>query len=106
MPKLSFKAVEIEDVRSISGPLMDDLQALLDVPRQNLFIEVSRSVFVRDGEVETAVPVVEVEWLPRDKGLQDQAADIITKHLASAGYHTVDLIFTMLDLERFYRMRP
>lgn len=106
VPKLNFKAVEVEDVRSISAGLLDDLEALLQVPRQNLFIEVSPSVFVRDGEVENGIPVVEVEWLPRGRDVQDRAAEIITKRLAEAGYDTADLIFTMLDQERFYRVRP
>lgn len=106
VPKFNFKAVEVEDVRAISAGLLDEIEQLLQVPRANLFIEVTQSVFVRDGEVERGIPVVEVEWLPRNKDLQDKAADIIAKHLGATGYDQADVIFTLLDQERFYRIRP
>jgi len=106
MPKLNFKAVAVEDVARVSEQLLDDLQGLLQVPRANLSIEVTPSSYVRDGVVEEAMPVVEVEWLARNRELQDQACEIVARHLKAMGHDSADIIFTILDPDRFYRIRP
>lgn len=106
MPKFNFKAVPLDAVRNLSTGFLDDMEALLQVPRENLSIEVTHSTYVRDGAVDVAVPVVEVEWLMRPKELQDAAVDIIARHLKTVGHDRVDVVFTILDTERFYRRRP
>lgn len=106
MPKISFRAVDAAAVRAASGPIVDEMQALLGCPREALTVEVSQSTFMRDGSECAGMAVVEVEWLPRPKELQDRAAELIARHLKDMGHDSADIIFTILDPERFYRIRP
>ena len=104
MPMLKFKAMETKSVCSISKDLLDELQKLLQCPRETLSIEVSQSVYVKDGEIVSGPSVVEVHWFPRTQELQDKAAEIIIKHAQSIGYPNVEVIFSILDKDKVYKV--
>lgn len=46
--------------------------------------------------------MVDVFWFDRGQEIQDKAAKIITKHINSIGYKSVDVIFHPLDKMKYY----
>lgn len=102
MPIMRFKAIEVTKVCKISKELIDELQELIQCPRDYFTIEVDQSVYIKDGYIVEGSPVVEVAWFDRGQQIQDKAAKIITKYINSAGYPNVDVIFFSLDESRYY----
>lgn len=102
MPMLKFKAIEIEDVCAISKNLIDELQELIQCPRDYFSLSVDKSVYIKDGEFVKGEPIVEVSWFDRGQEIQDKAAKIITKYINSVEYQSVDIIFFVLDESKYY----
>jgi hypothetical protein len=104
MPMLKFKAIETKAVFNISKDLIDELQELLQCQREALSIEVLQSVYVNDGELVSGPPVVEVSWFSRTQELQDKAAKIIIKYVQKIGYSHVEVIFSILEKDKMYKV--
>lgn len=102
MPILKFNAIEVERACSISKALIDELQTLLQCPREYFSLEVIRNDYIADGKIVSGAPVVEVYWFDRGQELQDQVAKIITKTVNAAGYSQVDVIFTVIQEKQYY----
>ena len=102
MPMLKFKAIEIESVCKISKKLVDELQELIQCPRDYFSLTVDRAIYVKDGGIVKGDPVVEVSWFDRGQDIQDKAAKIITKYVNSVKYPNVDVIFFALDKSKYY----
>lgn len=60
MPMLNFKAIEIEKLCIISKKLIDELEKLIQCPRDYFSLSIDRSVYVKDGEIVKGEAVVEV----------------------------------------------
>ncbi|WP_040906360.1 DUF1904 family protein [Youngiibacter fragilis] len=102
MPIIRFRAVKAADVRIISRALVDDLQKLTGSPREYFTLEVISSVYITDGIDAEGPPIVEVGWFDRGQELQDMAAKAITRHVQSAGYENVDVIFNIFRETSYY----
>ena len=102
MPMLKFKAIEIESVCKISKKLVDELQELIQCPRDYFSLTVDRAIYVKDGEIAKGDPVVEVSWFDRGQDIQNEAAKIITRYVNSVKYPNVDVIFFSLDKSKYY----
>ncbi|WP_411167762.1 DUF1904 domain-containing protein [Clostridium sp. MB05] len=102
MPMLKFKGIETENVCSISKKLIDELQELIQCPRDYFSLAVDKSVYIKDGEIVKGEPVVEVSWFDRGQEVQDKAAKIITKYVHLLEYINVDVIFFTLDESKYY----
>ncbi|WP_210396680.1 DUF1904 domain-containing protein [Motiliproteus sediminis] len=102
MPQLRFRGVEVDTVETISTALVDELQRLLDCPRDDLTLEVVSSVYVADGQRVAGYPFIEVLWFDRGQALQDLTAMAITRHLQAAGVTASDIFFTPLKGCNYY----
>jgi hypothetical protein len=102
MPMLKFKGIETEEVCAISKNLIDELQELIQCPRDYFSLSVDKSVYIKDGEIVKGEPIVEVSWFDRGQEVQDKAAKIITKYVNSLEYPNVDVIFFTLDEINYY----
>ena len=102
MPIIKIKAISQNDVSKISKILIDDLQNTTQIPREHFTLELPTSIYIVDGQVVDGPPMVEVFWFDRGQELQDQVAGLLTRHIQSAGYPDVDVIFTILDRNRYY----
>lgn len=102
MPMMKFKAIEVADVCKISKYLIDELQELIQCPREYFNLAVDQSVYINDGEIVKGAPVVEVSWFDRGQEIQDKAAKIITKYVNSIGYESVDVVFLIFVESRYY----
>lgn len=102
MPMIKFKAIEEEKVCKISKELIDELQELIECPRDYFSLSVDKSVYIKDGKFVKGEPVVEVSWFDRGQDIQDKAAKIITKYIHSVEYPNVDVIFFPLEESKYY----
>ena len=81
MPHLRFRAVSVDTLQQISTPLLADLCALTGGKPEFVTLECVDSIRVRDGQIETGFPFVELVWFERPQEVQDAAAALITRHL-------------------------
>ena len=102
MPILKFNAIKANDVKLFSRDLVDELQRITGSPREYFTLEVISSVYIADGTEAEGPPIVEVGWFDRGQELQDMAAKAITRHVQSAGYQNVDVIFTIFRGDAYY----
>jgi len=105
MPHLRFRAVEFDTVKSLSTALVDELQPLMDCPREDFTLEHISTTFIFDGEVSDAYPFVEVLWFDRGQAVQDKVALKITEAVRQAleePEQDVAVIFTALTLNAYY----
>jgi hypothetical protein len=102
MPALKLIAIDGKKALTISKELIDELQELMQCPRDYFSIEVAQSKYIMDGKFVGGPQMVEVYWFDRGQEIQDKAAKIITKHVHSIGYKSVDVIFHPLDKNKYY----
>ena len=84
MPHLRFRAVALETLQQVSGPLLAELCELTGGKPEFVTLECLASPFVRDGVLERGNPFVELIWFARPQAQQDEAAALITRHLKQA----------------------
>lgn len=102
MPALKLKAIDSEKVLEISKDLIDELQKIIQCPRDYFSIEVVTSSFIMDGKFVNGLPGVDVFWFDRGQETRDEVAKIITRYINSIGYENVDIIFTGLEKNKYY----
>jgi hypothetical protein len=102
MPILKFNGVEAKKICTISKELVDELENLLQCPREYFSLEVVQSLCIKDGNFVDISPRIEVAWFDRGQELQNQAAKIITKHVNSIEYPNVDVVFISLEKLKYY----
>jgi hypothetical protein len=102
MPALRLRAIDLNKALTISKLMIDDLQELIQCPREYFTIEVVQSSFIMDEKVVDGLPMVEVLWFDRGQEVQDKAALIITKHINTLGYKNLDVVFQDLEKSRYY----
>lgn len=104
MPHFRFRAVEPQTVQALSKPLTDELQSLMDCPREDFTFEYIYTTFFHEGEVSTAYPFVEVLWFDRGQNVQDKVAKIVTQQVRGIWGEDIDVavIFTSLSPKAYY----
>jgi len=102
MPALKLKAIDENKALSVSKQLIDELQELIQCPRDYFSIELVQSKFIMDGMFVEGPQMVDVFWFDRGQETQDEAAKIITKYINSIGYKNVDIIFHSLEKDKYY----
>jgi hypothetical protein len=102
MPALKLKAIDENKALSVSKQLIDELQELIQCPRDYFSIELVQSKFIMDGIFVEGPQMVDVYWFDRGQETQDKAAKIITKYINSIGYKSVDIIFYSLEKDKYY----
>lgn len=104
MPHLRFRAIEPQVVQSLSHSLIDDLQPLMNCPREDFTFEYISSTFYFAGDVSAAYPFVEVLWFDRGQETQDNVAQVITQQVQKSVGDDVNVavIFTALKPSEYY----
>lgn len=102
MPQLIFKGISVEQVKTISSPLVRDLAELCNCDTDNFTLEIPQSIFISNEEEVAAFPFIEVKWFERGQELQDQFANIITKYIQSLGVPEVEVAFTVFLESAYY----
>lgn len=102
MPHIMIKGMNVVDVQEISKSMIDELEIIIDCPREYFTLEVVESTFIVDGEILSKDPFVQVNWFDRGQEVQDKTAAAITEHICSAGYENVEMFFIVLDRNKYY----
>ncbi|MCG9790281.1 DUF1904 domain-containing protein [Vibrio barjaei] len=104
MPHLRFRAIEPELVKTLSGPLVDELQPLMDCPKEDFTVEHIASTFYFDNKVSHAYPFIEVLWFDRGQEVKNSVALVITNQVRSALGKELDVavIFSALEPVNYY----
>lgn len=102
MPQIIIKGMELDKVKAISTPLVDELQEIIGCPRDYFTIEAIVSAFIMDGKQTEISPLVQVNWFDRGQEVQDKAAAAICQHIISSGYSHVEIFFTVLEKNKYY----
>jgi len=102
MPILTLRAIKEHEAVSISRGLIDELEELLECPRDYFTLELRNSTFIKDGDICNGYPMVDVSWFARGQEIQDKVAKIITKYIKELGYETVEITFHVLEEKLYY----
>ncbi|OAN18757.1 hypothetical protein A3K86_07810 [Photobacterium jeanii] len=105
MPHLRLRALDAHAVQSISKEIVDELQPLMDCPREDFTIEHISSTFMFDGAVSKAYPFVEVLWFDRGQEVKDEVAKKLTALVRKAvnnDEQDVAVIFSALTPASYY----
>lgn len=102
MPRITTHAIPLALVQAASTGLIDELAALLDIPREHFALEVRADPFVLDGALVPGDPFIEVALFARGVGLETQTARIITRHFQAAGCPHLDVYLRHLERPRYF----
>lgn len=102
MPQLLIKGISVDQVKTISKPLVQELAELCACGTDNFTLEVMNSTFVFDGEEVPGYPFIEVKWFERGLEIQDEFANLITKQVHSLGIPEVEVAFTTFRESNYY----
>ncbi len=102
MPTLIFKGVKQSDLQVLAKPLIEQLAETVECPKDWFTLEWSNpSYFDENGLVEW-YPIINVNWFPRSKEMQDKVAHLVGKLFRDHGYARVKVSFTIMDREAHY----
>lgn len=103
MPHLRFRALEKDDVATLSRELVTELADLTSAPVDHFTVECVKTRFFQAGHKVEGDPFCEVAWFDRGPSMQDQAAALITKHLkkVAPGKDAI-VVFTKLEKAAYY----
>jgi hypothetical protein len=102
MPFIRFRGVKKETVATISKNMVDELQGIIDCPREYFALEVLNSEFIQDGREVKGNSFVEVAWFERGQEVKDSAAKCITRYLMGEGIENVDVVFITYVKDSYY----
>ena len=102
MPHIIIKGMNALDVQKISKKMIDELEIIIDCPREYFTLEVSESIFIVDGERVSKDPFIQINWFDRGQEVQDKTAAAITEHICNAGYKNVEMFFIVLERNKYY----
>lgn len=102
MPHLFIRGITVEQVKTISPPLVQELADLCACGTDNFTLEVVHSTFVFDGKEVPGYPFIEVKWFDRGQEIRDTFAIIVTKHVQSLGIPEVEVAFSTFKESDYY----
>jgi hypothetical protein len=102
MPHLIIRGVSIDQVKTISTSLVQELADLCSCGPDNFTLEMVKSTYVFDGNEVPGYPFIEVKWFERGLEIQDQFANIITKNIQALGIPEVEVAFSTFLESAYY----
>lgn len=102
MPHIIIKGMKIEDVKTMSKQLLDELEIIISCPREYFTLEVQETNFIIDGDIVSKDPFIQINWFDRGQEVQDKTAASMTKIIQAAGYKHVEIFFMILERNNYY----
>ncbi|MFL6563287.1 MAG: DUF1904 family protein [Bacillus sp. (in: firmicutes)] len=102
MPHLFIRGVTVDQVKTISTLLVQDLADLCACGTDNFTLEIVNSTYVYDGHEVTCHPLIEVKWFDRGQEIQDQFAKIVTKHIQALEIPEIEVAFSTFQEFAYY----
>jgi Domain of unknown function (DUF1904) len=102
VPHLVFRGVSVEQVKTMSKSLVDELATVCSCGKDNFTLEIFSSSFVFDQDEVPGFPFIEVKWFERGQEIRDQFAQVITKYVQSFDIPEVEVAFTTYLESAYY----
>jgi hypothetical protein len=102
MPHIVFRGINIQQLKNISKPLVEELAVICECGTDNFTFELPSSVFVFNGDEIVAFPLIEVKWFERGQHIRDLFAQAVTNYLLELGLPEVEVVFTAYSEEAYY----
>lgn len=102
MPHLFIRGITVEQVKSISKPLVEELAELCSCGTDNFTLEVLNSTFVFNEKEVPGYPFIEVKWFERGQDTRDRFAQIVSQQVLSLGIPEVEVAFTAFSESAYY----
>lgn len=102
MPMLKVRGIEEKKVLEVSTELINELETIIECPRDYFTIELVNSTYIMDGKKVSQPSIIEVAWFDRGQQVQDKVAKAITKYFKTDEIECLDVIFNNLKEERYY----
>ncbi|SFL79909.1 DUF1904 family protein [Pelosinus propionicus] len=102
MPQFLIKGMKVKEVQNISTQLVNELEEIIGCPRDYFRIECVDSTVIKDGNIVSGCPMVQVNWFDRGQEIQDKVAVCITDNIKRAGYEQVEIFFILLERNKYY----
>jgi hypothetical protein len=102
LPQLLFKGITVDQVKTISVPLVKELAELCQCEEDNFTLEIMPSTFIFNQDEVLGFPFIEVKWFERGQDIQDQFATIITRYIHSLGAPEVEVAFSVFLESAYY----
>lgn len=102
MPHLIIRGISVEQVKTISTPLVQELANLCICGTDNFTLEIMKSDFVFNQNQVPGYPFIEVKWFERGQGIQNQFAKIVTKYVHSLDIQEIEVAFTAFLESAYY----
>lgn len=103
MPFIRVNGLEAQSVQTISGVLTPKLSDVIGCPGDWISFTNAGLLFSNGAQLTTDV-FFHVEWFPRDEGVQDKVAQVITQTMQAFDpkLETITVVFVSLDTTKFY----
>lgn len=102
MPHLIFRGISVEQVKTISKPLVQELAEICACGTDNFTLEIVQSTFVFDQNEVPGYPFIEVKWFERGQDIQDQFAKAVTRNVHSLGIPEAEVALTAFLESAYY----
>lgn len=102
MPHLVFRGISVDQVKTISKPLVNELADLCNCGTDNFTLEIISSTFVFEENEVPGFPFIEVKWFERGQEVRDQFARVVTKLVQSLEIPEVEVAFTTYQESAYY----
>lgn len=102
MPQLIFQGITVDQVKTISSALIEELAELCQCELDNFSLEVPQSIFIFNKKEISSFPFIEVKWFERGQEVRDEFASIISKHVHSLGIPEVEVAFSVFAETSYY----
>lgn len=103
MPHIRIRGLEKTKLLEISQDLVADVAEVSGAPVSHFTLECVATEFIVNGAVVQGEPFCEVLWFDRGQAVQDQTAQLITRHLKKMEpSKDAVVIFTILAPGSYY----
>jgi hypothetical protein len=102
VPHLVFRGVSVDQVKTISKSLVNELADVCSCGTDNFTLEICSSTFVFEENEVPGFPFIEVKWFERGQEVRDQFARVVTKHVQSLEIPEVEVAFTTFQESAYY----
>ena len=103
MPHIIYKAIDVEDVKQIEQPIIQEIAQIINCPADHFTSEWTPTLFISHGlENSGGYPFVTVNWFKRSREQQADVAKIITQAILDLGYSDVCVYFNELEPSAYY----
>ena len=104
MPHLLIRGIAPERIRTVAGPLTEELAAVCECPADYFMLECLHTTAVSpDGELVSSYPFIEVAWFDRGLEAQDRFARAVDRHVRQAlGLPELEIAFRVYRERDYY----